>query len=120
MPTFELRQWLKEKTHKRSPWGERLDSNGYAESVWDTENEEGRCFYCFRRTETARHEVYFGTADRKTSKATGCWVYVCPECHNKIHGNGKADKALKNFTEKVFIQRHSYDEFITLFGRDYL
>lgn len=125
---YELRQWLKEKRHKTSPWGEKLDSNGYAESIWDT--EDGRCLLCKKHCDTARHEVFFGTADRKTSKAAGCWLYVCPDCHNRIHSDADYDMALKMSTQALFerVHHHAFDagvdpaheEFTTLFGKNYL
>lgn len=111
----ELRQWLKERKHKRSPWGEQLDSNGYAASIFDT--RAGLCYLCGAHCDTARHEIFYGTADRKTSKATGCWINLCPRCHEAVHQDSeKMHKA----GQRVFEFVHSHDEFIELFGKNYL
>lgn len=128
MHTFELRQWLKEKKHKRSPWGEVLDSNGYSMPLFDT--VDGTCILCGLQGDTARHEIYYGTADRKTSKATGCWICVCPRCHEKIHARQEMDDALKKSMQILFERKHTnpfatgvseaHEEFLELFGKNYL
>ena len=121
-----IREWLKQSKHKKSPWGETLDSNEYAKPLFDT--QYGVCFICGAEGDTARHEVFYGTADRQTSKAVGCWVYVCPKCHEKIHNNANLDKALKMSMQILFERIHTRrwgkecarDEFMALFGRNYL
>ena len=125
---FLIREWLKEKKHKLSPWGEKLDANGYAKSLWDTHEDE--CLLCHKRGPAARHEIFFGTADRPTSKATGCWCYLCPRCHDRIHSDYDYDMALKISTQFRFEQSrvhnfdwgpsHSHEEFMALFGENYL
>lgn len=110
-----LREWLKEKTHKKSPWGEALDSNGYSESLLPSEN----CFMCGIGGDLARHEV-FGGADRKTSKATGMWVSLCPVCHEKAHKTEMWSRILHQEAQMMFEHCHSHDEFIELFGKNYL
>lgn len=102
-----------------------MDSNGYSRTLLPTEHD--KCFICGRYGICPRHEVYFGVADRITSKATGCWVHLCPFCHQKrVHGGMEMedgvtyDEWLKQTTEKIFIQKHSKAEFMTLFGKNYL
>lgn len=116
MPTSELRLWLKQSKHTRNPWGEKLDSNGYSESLL---NNDGYCFACSIGGDLARHEV-FGGADRQTSKAVGMWTYLCPECHRIVHQHGITDSALKATAQMVFERYHTHDEFIDLFGENYL
>lgn len=113
---LEIEYWLKEKKHTRSPWGEKLDSNGYAESLLDN---GGYCFTCSVGGTLARHEV-FGGADRQTSKAVGMWTQLCPYCHAKIHQHGKADETLKATAQVIFEQNHTHEEFIALFGENYI
>lgn len=115
MPTFELRQWLKESKHRRSPWGEKLDSNGYAESLFCT--NEGECFVCGVHADCARHEIFGGTADRQTSKAVGLWLYLCPHCHALIH---KDETDSHVMGQRLFEYAYSHEEFMTLFGKNYL
>lgn len=112
---FELREWLKEKKHKTSPWGERLDDNGYAKSLFDTKS--GECFVCGVHADTARHELIGGVADRPTSKAVGLWLNLCPHCHEFIH---RDEEESHKTAQKMFEYHHSHEEFVALFGRNYL
>lgn len=120
MRQFDLQQWLKEKRHKESPYGEKLDENGYADSLFDT--RQGRCYLCGQRFEdTARHEIFYGTADRITSKAVGLWINVCPEHHTEIHQNvdGVCDRMHKA-GQRVFEIVYPHEDFMTLFGKNYI
>ena len=112
---YELRQWLKESKHTHSPWGEKLDSNGYSKSLFPTKS--GTCLLCRRECDTARHEVFFGTADRQTSKATGMWFDVCPACHDWQH---RDPHDMHIIGQAVFERIYSHEEFIALFGENYI
>lgn len=112
---FELREWLKEKKHKTSPWGERLDDNGYAKSLFTT--EEGVCFLCGVHGDVARHELIGGIADRPTSKAVGLWIYLCPHCHGLIHQD---QRQMHKVAEEMFIAHYSANEFWELYHKNYL
>lgn len=114
LTTFALRQWLKTK-HTRSPWGEKLDSNGYSESLLPSDG----CFLCGVGGDLARHEIY-GGADRQTSKAVGMWGYFCPRCHGRAHAEKDVAELLHKEGQAVFEKVHSHEEFIALFGRNYL
>lgn len=111
----ELRLWLKQSKHTRSPWGERCDSNGYTRSLLDNGDY---CFVCSVGGDLARHEV-FGGNNRKTSKATGMWTLLCPYCHAVVHEHGLVDKALKAYAQTQFETEHSHEEFMELFGENY-
>ena len=117
MPTSELRQWLKEKKHRRNPWGEKLDSNGYSESLLPSDG----CFICGYGTddELARHEI-FGGANRQTSKAIGLWGRFCDRCHKLAHSNGDVAEMLHKEGQAVFEIVHSHEEFMELIGKNYL
>lgn len=95
-----------------------VDSNGYNESIMST--EEGVCVLCGLVTDTARHEVFYGTATRALSKKYGLWVNLCPRCHARVHadkkGTGSANQALQKLAEDAFIRHgHTRDEFIRMF-----
>lgn len=95
----------------------RLDSNGYAPSIMET--EDGLCFMHKGKCETVRHEIYFGTGNRKVSKANGFWVNICPRCHAYIHANKDTDEELKRECYRVFTRSHSPEDFFRLIGRYY-
>ena len=58
-----------------------LDENGYGESIIS----EREICYCCQDPNCTRHELQFGQADRKLSKALGLWVWLCPTCHSQAH-----------------------------------
>lgn len=95
----------------------RLDRNGYADSIMLTVS--GECYICLRHTETARHEIYFGTSNRKNSKKHGLWVNLCPECHNRVHRDRITDLWLKEMGQRRYEMTHTRQEFIEIFGRSY-
>lgn len=70
---------------KYNEYGVKLDSNGYAPSLFS--NEPFRGYRCNRFGDTARLEIYGGSR-RSASKALGLWVTVCPDCHAAIHVSG--------------------------------
>lgn len=110
-----LREWLKERKHKRSPWGEKLDSNGYSESLLPSDG----CIIC-GDCDCARHEIFYGTADRQTSKATGMWIDICPKHHLAAHHDADLIEQFHKMAQERFEEVHSHEEFMTLFGKNYL
>lgn len=71
------------------------------------------------------HHIYFGVAKRKLSEDYGLKVWLCPTHHrgtNGVHGkNGhKLDTELKQLGQKAFEWNHTREEFIKIFGRNYL
>ena len=82
----------------------RLDSNGYARSLLDT--EAGVCYLCHKYGDTARHEIFNGTGPRKLSKRFGLWVNICPACHAEVHNDKECDKAktLREDAKRVFLE----------------
>lgn len=93
------------------------DRNGYNPSKLKT--EEGVCFVCNTRTETARHEIFYGLKNRSASKREGMWVNVCPACHARIHANPSAFAMLKTNAQGVFEEYRPRAEFVAIFGRNY-
>lgn len=69
-----------------------MDRNGYNKSLFDTRN--GVCWYCHRVGDTARHEVFDGVRNRRISKLTGMWLYLCPRCHSWAHAGVHLSKDL--------------------------
>lgn len=70
---------------KHNEYGVKLDSNGYAPSLFV--HESFRCYRCGCFGDTARHAI-FGGSRRKASKELGLWINVCPDCNIAIHSIG--------------------------------
>lgn len=100
-------------------YGEKLDKHGYAPSLWLT----GSCVACgISGIPLARHEVFHG-AYRTKSKALGCWVNLCPNCHAKLHtGKKDLDRFLKYEMQKTCMEHYgwSIQDFRERFGKNYL
>ena len=86
-------------------------------------------YYSNKRYEgTHRHEVFFGTANRKKSIKYGLVIFIRPEDHNMseygVHNRKghEFDMYLKKLGQKRAMDEYSWttDEFIEIFGRSYI
>lgn len=94
--------------------------NGYKPSIMGCDDSE--CYVCGWQGDTVRHEVFYGTANRKLSKEWGCWISLCVPCHQAIHTNPECkyvDRSLKKTVQSRFIQLYGRDRFKEVFGRFY-
>lgn len=72
-----------------------------------------------------RHEVFFG-ANRQKSIEYGLVVFLTPAMHNMsnkgVHFNREFDLRLKQIGQRAAMERYGWtvDEFIKIFGRNYL
>ena len=104
----------------KNEYGVPLDRNGYAPSVI---TDEQRCFICGRSGgKLDRHEVWHG-AYRDKSKALGCWVPLCGECHDRLHHKGGGlDGELKEKSQSIVMEHYGWEvaEFRSRFGKSYI
>lgn len=79
-----------------------------------------------RRDGLHRHEVFFGTSNRKKSIKYGLVVFLTPEMHNMsnngVHFNRKFDMYLKQIGQRTAMQYYGWtvQDFIKEFGRNYI
>lgn len=103
----------------RNDYGVELDRNGYAPSIAPPVHG---CRICCRTDRPLqRHEVFHG-ANRQKAKAYGCWIEVCPNCHDKIHHSDSAlDWGLKGWMQGLCLKHYgwSLEKFRQIFGRVY-
>ena len=77
---------------------------------------------------TVRHEVFFGTANRKKSIQFRLYVFISPEDHNMselgVHGRYGAEfnTHLKKIGQKAAMTVYGWSEedFIKVFGKSYI
>lgn len=77
---------------------------------------------------THRHEIFFGTANRKKSIKYGLVVFIRPEDHNMseygVHNQKghEFDMYLKKLGQERAMDEYSWttEEFIEIFGRSYI
>lgn len=94
------------------------DRNGYNKSLFSTEN--GECFICGARRETARHEVMYGIANRPLAKYDGLWLNVCPACHRRIHERPCEHLWLKEAAQRLYEAKYGHDAWMRRYGKNYL
>lgn len=71
------------------------------------------------RTATQRHHV-FPAANRKHSETHGLVANLCLECHARVHSEYLEGLRLKRKYQARFLKTHSVDEWMSIFGRNYL
>lgn len=73
-----------------------------------------------------RHEIFFGTSNRKKSIEYGLVVFLTPEMHNMsnagVHFNHEFDLYLKRKGQKAAMDYYQWDiaQFRAVFGKNYL
>lgn len=81
------------------------------------------CFWCGLYG-TEIHHILYGTANRKLSDRYGLVVGLCYNHHRGkqgVHnGNKELDMELKKIAQKRFTQVFPEDDFLAVFGRNYL
>lgn len=81
------------------------------------------CYECGKHG-TQIHHIFFGVGNRTLSDELGLVVGLCYEHHqgNKgVHsGNRELDLKLKRAGQKAFEEHYPQDDFLAIFGRNYL
>ena len=84
--------------------------------------KDERCFFCGRTTDLQTHHI-FPAANRKWSDKYGLTIRVCPECHigkDGVQYNRKKADSVKRLGQIAFEARHSHEEFMAIFGKNYI
>lgn len=77
-----------------------------------------RCELC-GGVSTDRHHVFMGR-NRQASDRYGAVVWLCRDCHNLVHQNREVSLRLMKKEQKRLEHEMSREEFIKIFGRNYL
>lgn len=85
---------------------------------------EKRCFKSGNTTGLEKHHIFFGTANRRLSDKYGLTIWLTAYWHRDtrsgVHANRGFDLELKRIGQKAFEQTKTREEFIQIFGRNYL
>jgi len=101
----------------------KLDRNGYAPSILQTEE---RCFLCGRTDRKLDRHEPFGGPYRAKSKADGLWVLLCHyPCHegpDGAHGRRRVAEYLRAYTQGKAMEVYGWTqaEWIARYGKNYL
>lgn len=83
-----------------------------------------RCFFCGKRTDLERHHIFGGVANRPLSEKYGLWVYCCDFHHRDpkegVQYNKEKADYLKALGQIAFEGKHSHDEWMELFKKNYI
>jgi len=89
-------------------------------SILQTEKE---CFVCRTTLNLHCHHVFEG-ANRHWSEQYGMKVWLCAHHHNMsddgVHNNPKFNLSLKRYAQRRFEEKYSHEEFMKIFGKNYL
>ena len=83
--------------------------------------DEKVCFISGRQTQLDRHHCFHGSARRKLAEKWGCWCWLSHDLHMELHRKNKAlDLMLERACQQRFEELHSHEEFMRIFGKNYL
>ena len=86
------------------------------------------CYICDKAGEyntygLQKHHI-FGGANRNNSERAGLYVALCIAHHEygpyAVHTNREAELSLKQEAQAVYESEHSHEEFMAVFGKNYL
>jgi hypothetical protein len=79
------------------------------------------CAECLSESEPLQtHHCIFGRGRRKPADKHGLTVKLCNECHVRLHANKELADKYRRFAQMAFEEKHGREEFMKIFGRNYL
>lgn len=87
--------------------------------------DKKECYFCGKQTGLHSHHIFFGNPYRKISERYGMKVWLCLEHHVGTYGvHGKhgheLDMKLKQHGQAIFNKVYPKEDFIKIFGRNYI
>ena len=83
-----------------------------------------RCYFCGRMTGLEEHHVFGGVANRKLSERYGLKIKVCQFHHTDpkegVQYNKERNLATKRLAQIAFEARHSHEEWMEVFRKNYI
>ena len=84
---------------------------------------EKECWVCGKTWCLEEHHCMGGNPNRKNSEKYGLKIWLCLERHRGntgVHFNSDLADMVHKHAQTVFEKEHSREEFMTIFGRNYL
>jgi len=82
--------------------------------------DERKCFVTGYEGCLDKHHVFHGPR-RKASEKWGCWVWLRHDIHMELHQqNPELDRMIKRACQERFEEIYSHEEFMEVFGKNYL
>ena len=81
------------------------------------------CQLCGQWHYLEKHHV-FGAANRKHSEKWGMVIELCPACHRtgrqSVHQCRETADKVKAHYQRIFMHKYPNEDFMSIFGRNYL
>ena len=82
-------------------------------------SDKRRCYLCGRSGALHKHHCLHGIR-RKAADRYDLTVFLCPECHMRLHDQGVGDLYLEQLAQRHFEEEHGHDKYMEVFGKNYL
>lgn len=92
------------------------------DSIVQDLNDE-RCFLCGGRQNLELHHIMHGTANRRLSTRYGLTCWLCRAHHTGKHGvhmDAELNRMLQQMAQTAFEKTHTHEEWMQIFGKNYL
>ncbi len=90
-------------------------------SILQTKKE---CFMCRTTNDLHEHHIFGAAKNRKWSEKYGLKIWLCAKHHNMsdegVHFNKALDLHIKQIAQREFEDTYGHEEFMRIFGRNYL
>lgn len=81
---------------------------------------EERCFLCGKTRDLDLHHIMHGVANRRWATRLGLTCWLCRGCHTLAHCDFQTNKRLQAQAQAAFEQTHTRQEWMNIFGKNYL
>lgn len=78
------------------------------------------CYICGRAWGLECHHVMNGNPQRKYAEADGLKVWLCTECHHRVHKDAALRLELKEKAQMAWLKIHGVEAFRQRYGKSYI
>ena len=78
-----------------------------------------QCYICGAPGKLHRHHCLHGSMRRK-AESYGLTVFLCWDCHRRLHDYGEHDLELQQVAQRAFEEKYDHELWMQEFGRNYL
>lgn len=81
--------------------------------------DKRECYFCGSQGVLQTHHCQHGSRRRKAD-LYDLTVYLCPECHKRLHDQGIGDRELQKLSQAYFEELYGHDMWMREFHKNYL
>lgn len=82
-------------------------------------DERYKCYLCGRTGQLQRHHCLHGSR-RKAADRFDLTVWLCNDCHRKLHDKGVGDLKLEQLAQRYFEDQYGHEKYMGLFQKNYI